>query len=141
MTVARRKKTMFSGEFTFSNNHSRSNCLISFFSSDHFSYAAHDCPAAKNRDFQVPVCPMCLKPVPSTKGQEDYAVSEHIDKFCRTETKIYTNSCTFGKCKKRELIPFNCSSCQKNFCLKHRHFDVHNCQGRSQNASQREVLA
>lgn len=110
------------------------------FSSEHYSYIQHDCPGANRRENQVPVCPMCMKPVPSVKGQEDRAVSEHIDKFCKTETKIYTNSCSFGKCKKRELVPFNCSSCNKNFCLKHRHFDVHECKGRAQ-TSQRDVLA
>lgn len=110
------------------------------YSSEHYSYIQHDCPGANRRENQVPVCPMCMKPVPSVKGQEDRAVSEHIDQYCKTETKIYTNSCSFGKCKKRELIPFNCSSCSKNFCLKHRHFDVHDCKGQRQ-TSQRDVLA
>jgi hypothetical protein len=81
-----------------------------------------------------------MKPVPSLKGQEDRAVSQHIDQECKNQTKIYTNSCSFGKCKKRELIPFNCSTCKKNFCLKHRHFDVHECKGRPQ-PQQRDVLA
>lgn len=110
------------------------------FSCEHFSYVQHDCPNANKRDNQVPVCPMCLKPVPSVKGEEDRSVSEHIDKDCKSDTRIYTNSCSFGKCKKRELVPFNCSSCKKNFCLKHRHFDVHECKGQIQ-LSQREVLA
>lgn len=110
------------------------------FSSEHYSYIQHECPAANKRDNQVPVCPMCMKPVPSVKGQEDRAVSEHIDQYCKTETKIYTNSCSFGKCKKRELIPFNCSSCKQNYCLKHRHADVHDCRKKSQ-TSQREILA
>lgn len=81
-----------------------------------------------------------MKPVPSLKGEEDRAVSEHIDKFCKTDTVIYTNSCSFGKCKKRELVPFNCSTCKNNFCLKHRHFDVHQCKGRPQD-NKRDILA
>lgn len=113
--------------------------ISTFSSSEHYSYVQHDCPAANKRDNQVPVCPCCMKPVPSVKGEEDRAVSEHIDRYCKTETKIYTNSCSFGKCKKRELVPFNCSSCQRNFCLKHRHADVHDCKKSSSN--QREILA
>lgn len=112
------------------------------FSSEHYSYYQHDCPSAKLKDNQVPVCPMCAKPVPAEKGREDIEVSRHIDQFCKTETKIYTNQCTFGKCKKRELVPFKCSSCDKNFCLKHRHFDVHECKGRrTASQSQRDLLA
>lgn len=105
-------------------------------SSDHFSYVQHNCSKGAFKDNQVPVCPICMKPVPSVKGQEDRAVSEHMDKFCNTQTKIYLNSCSFQNCKKRELVPFSCSQCKLNFCLKHRHFDIHNCntQRRSQAA-------
>ncbi|CRK87074.1 CLUMA_CG000843, isoform A [Clunio marinus] len=109
------------------------------FCSEHYSYIQHDCPNANKKDNQVPICPLCMKPVSCVKGQEDRAVSEHIDSYCKQQTKIYTNSCTFGKCKKRELVPFNCSTCRQNFCLKHRHADVHQCKGKSH--AQREMLA
>lgn len=114
-----------------------------FFSSEHYSYFNHGCENAKVRDNQVPICPMCSKPVPAIKGQEDLEVSRHIDQYCKTETKIYTNQCTFGKCKKRELVPFKCSSCDNNFCLKHRHADVHECKGKVKrpSQSQRDILA
>ncbi|KAG5672507.1 hypothetical protein PVAND_002631 [Polypedilum vanderplanki] len=109
------------------------------FCSEHYSYIQHNCTEGQiKRDNQVPVCPICMKPVPSEKGREDYAVSQHIDKFCKSETKIYTNNCSFGNCKKKELVPFTCSSCKSNFCLKHRHADVHNCKGP---IKQRDILA
>lgn len=121
---------------------SRSNIFFLIFSSEHYSYFHHGCKNAKLKDNQVPVCPMCSKPVPAEKGREDFEVSRHIDQFCKTETKIFTNQCTFGKCKKRELIPFKCSSCDKNYCLKHRYADVHECKGKtSTNQSQRNMLA
>lgn len=102
-----------------------------FFSSEHYSYIKHNCEGASRRDSsrQVPVCPICFKPVPAEKGQEDYAVSQHIDKFCKTQTKIYTNSCSFNNCKKKELVQISCSTCKQNFCLKHRHENVHKCKG------------
>lgn len=139
------RRNFFDLELSYCESNLKLSMLIKVitflcFSSEHFSYVQHDCPAANNRDNQVPVCPMCMKPVPSVKGQEDRAVSEHIDQYCKTETKIYTNSCSFGKCKKRELVPFSCSSCKLNYCLKHRHADVHDCKARSQ-SSQREMLA
>lgn len=109
-----------------------------FYSHEHFSYIGHNCLEGQlKRDNQVPVCPICMKPVPSEKGREDYAVSLHIDKFCKTETKIYTNACSFNNCKKKELVPFSCSSCRLNYCLKHRHADVHKCKG----FHQRDILA
>jgi len=71
----------------------------------------------------VPVCPLCSKPVPSVKGQEDRSVSEHIDRECKQDTKIYTNACSLKNCKRKELVPFKCGSCNQNFCLKHRHHE------------------
>ena len=100
------------------------------------------------------------KPVPSIKGREDFSVSEHLDQFCNTKTQIYTNKCTFGKCKTRELVPFACSVCKKNFCLskilknvrklvklnqkcfaEHRHFADHKCPLKSQNMTPRDTVA
>lgn len=67
--------------------------------------------------------------------------------------QIYTNKCSIGKCKQKEvviylishviphmafilvshfyfqLVPIKCDSCRQNFCLKHRHPADHECKG------------
>nr|XP_028700567.1 AN1-type zinc finger protein 2A isoform X3 [Macaca mulatta] len=53
------------------------------FCKDHFTYAAHKCPFAFQKDVQVPVCPLCNTPIPVKKGQiPDVVVSDHIDRDC-----------------------------------------------------------
>ncbi|XP_048759086.2 AN1-type zinc finger protein 1-like isoform X4 [Ostrea edulis] len=41
-------------------------------------------------------------------------------------TKAYT--CSITKCTARELMPVVCEKCSKNFCLRHRHQNDHNCE-------------
>ena len=96
---------------------------------DHYSYLRHNCTSGLQKDFQVPVCPMCNEPVPTAKGvSPDVTVGRHLDQFCKQETKkIYTNQCTMRGCKKKELIPLVCSQCKRNFCLAHRHTADHRC--------------
>lgn len=60
------------------------NILI--FSSDHFAYVKHDCPAPNTRDVQVPQCPLCGAPVPGKRGEPpDVAVEAHIDNQCMSD--------------------------------------------------------
>lgn len=48
--------------------------------------------------------------------------------LCSTQLqKVYSNRCTFKTCKKKEMIPVLCDSCNLNFCLKHRHPQDHEC--------------
>lgn len=77
----------------------------------------------------MPVCPLCLEPVPTPKDMSpDVTVGRHIDQFCKSESrKIYTNRCTMQGCRKKELMPILCSQCRRNFCLRHRHTTDHNC--------------
>ena len=42
---------------------------------------------------------------------------------------VYTNECAMPRCKKKEVVPFTCNICQKNFCIKHRFETDHNCEG------------
>lgn len=93
---------------------------------------------ASRRDNQVPICPVCFLPVPSEAGREDEAVSQHLDKFCKTQTKIYTNNCSFKNCKKKELVRITCSKCKMDFCLKHRYENAHKCLGLSNH--QRNIM-
>ncbi|XP_050070908.1 AN1-type zinc finger protein 2A [Anopheles maculipalpis] len=111
------------------------------FCSDHFSYKDHACPSAYKKDVQVPICPLCGDPVPTPRDvSPDVTVGAHIDRFCKSDRKkIYTNRCSYRNCKKKELIPVNCSVCRLNFCLKHRHTTDHDCQGSE--AGQRNLVA
>ncbi|XP_054543284.1 AN1-type zinc finger protein 2A isoform X3 [Pan troglodytes] len=53
------------------------------FCKDHFTYAAHKCPFAFQKDVHVPVCPLCNTPIPVKKGQiPDVVVGDHIDRDC-----------------------------------------------------------
>lgn len=64
------------------------------YSSDHMSYGSHQCQSAYKKNVQVPMCPLCNKPVPTPRGQEpDFSVGQHIDNDCRfTEgKKVITN--------------------------------------------------
>ncbi|XP_053659004.1 AN1-type zinc finger protein 2A [Anopheles marshallii] len=111
------------------------------FCSDHFSYKDHACPSAYKKDVQVPICPLCGDPVPTPRDvSPDITVGAHIDRFCTSDRKkIYTNRCSYRNCKKKELIPVNCSVCRLNFCLKHRHTTDHDCAGPA--AGQRNLVA
>lgn len=101
------------------------------FCSSHFNYEQHSCASGLRKDYQVPLCPLCGEPVPTAPGVEpDLTVGEHIDKQCKSDSrKIFTNQCSHKSCKRKELIPVNCSQCKKNFCLRHRHTADHQCQG------------
>lgn len=107
----------------------RCDACAATFCLDHYSYLRHNCTSGLRKDVQVPVCPLCMEPVPTAKDvPPDVTVGRHIDQFCRSDTrKIYTNQCTMRGCKKKELIPVVCSQCKRNFCLAHRHFADHKC--------------
>jgi hypothetical protein len=82
-------------------------------------------------DARAIVCPLCNQVVPTRKGLDpNDTVNSHINAGCpdTSQTKtIYTNSCSFGNCTKRELVPIICRSCQKPFCIKHRLEQDHEC--------------
>ena len=59
-----------------------------FNSVDHHKYADHSCPESYKLDAQIPICPLCEKPVPNKPGQTpDLAVNEHLENNCKTKTK------------------------------------------------------
>ncbi|XP_048589437.1 AN1-type zinc finger protein 2A isoform X2 [Nematostella vectensis] len=103
------------------------------FCKDHYTYREHNCENAFKKDNQVPVCPLCNKPVPVPRGQQpDIKVGEHIDNDCQSDPaiqkrKAYTNKCSVKGCKQKELIKVRCESCRQNYCLKHRHEQDHKC--------------
>lgn len=103
------------------------------FCKDHIKYTDHSCENSYKKDFQVPVCPLCNKPVPVPRGEQpDIKVGEHIDRDCQSDPaiakrKAYLNRCSLKGCKQKELVPVRCDSCRQNFCLRHRHEQDHNC--------------
>ncbi|XP_033744313.1 AN1-type zinc finger protein 2A-like [Pecten maximus] len=105
------------------------------FCGEHIMYNCHQCAESYKKDNQVPVCPLCNKPVPIKKDEvPDAVVGQHIDNDCQSDParkrrKIYTNRCSHKGCKQKELIPVTCDKCQKNFCLKHRNEMDHDCEG------------
>lgn len=117
------------------------DACTSIFCSEHFHYLKHSCTSAHQKNVQVPVCPLCNEPVPTPRDiSPDQSVCDHIDQYCKSETKkIFTNRCNYKNCKKKELVPFQCSDCHINHCLRHRHIKDHECKG-PQNA-QRGVAA
>ncbi|XP_041085593.1 AN1-type zinc finger protein 2A-like isoform X3 [Polyodon spathula] len=103
------------------------------FCKDHITYANHKCTSAYKKDVQVPVCPLCNTPIPVSRGEmPDIKVGEHIDGDCKSDParrkrKIFTNKCSKGGCKQKEMIKVTCDQCHLNFCLKHRHPLDHEC--------------
>lgn len=103
------------------------------FCKEHIKYTDHSCENSYKKDFQVPVCPLCNKPVPVPRGEQpDIKVGEHIDRDCQSDPavakrKAFLNRCSLKGCKQKELVPVRCDACRQNFCLKHRHEQDHNC--------------
>ena len=101
------------------------------FCNDHWQYDSHSCPDRRNKDDQVPVCPLSDKPVPTAKGvSPDTTVSAHIDRDCQSDpavakrNKVYVNRCSVKKCKQKEMMKIECDECKQTYCLKHRHPEV-----------------
>uniref|UniRef100_A0A673NIA0 AN1-type domain-containing protein n=1 Tax=Sinocyclocheilus rhinocerous TaxID=307959 RepID=A0A673NIA0_9TELE len=103
------------------------------FCKDHITYANHKCTSSYKKDIQVPVCPLCNTPIPIRREEmPDIKVGEHIDRDCKSDPaqrkrKIFTNKCSKGGCKQKEMIRVTCDQCHLNYCLKHRHQLDHDC--------------
>ena len=62
--------------------------IAKFYSLDHHKYEDHDCPEKYRADAQVPICPLCDKPVPSKRGEApDLAVNQHMENNCQNKKK------------------------------------------------------
>lgn len=117
------------------------NACSLIFCKDHYSYNRHNCPKASDHDHQVPVCPICSKPISFKFGdQPDINMNKHIEEECSNrqlakQKKIYKNRCSMANCKEKELIELLCGDCRMNYCLKHRHASDHNCSRKYANSS------
>ncbi|KAG5280149.1 hypothetical protein AALO_G00085520 [Alosa alosa] len=111
----------------------RCDACEEIFCKDHITYANHKCTSSYKKDVQVPVCPLCNIPIPIKRGEmPDIKVGEHIDRDCKSDPaqrkrKIFTNKCSKGGCKQKEMIRVTCDECHLNYCLKHRHPLDHDC--------------
>ncbi|KAF5908021.1 AN1-type zinc finger protein 2A isoform X1, partial [Clarias magur] len=111
----------------------RCDACEDIFCKDHITYASHKCTSSYKKDVQVPVCPLCNTPIPIKRGEmPDIKVGEHIDRDCKSDPaqrkrKIFTNKCSKGGCKQKEMIRVTCDQCHLNYCLKHRHPLDHEC--------------
>ncbi|KAI1709383.1 AN1-like zinc finger domain-containing protein [Ditylenchus destructor] len=73
----------------------------------HIQYDEHRCESAHRKNVQVPVCPLCDKPVPTGKNElPDMKVGEHIDRDCKSDpaqkNRLKVGQCSMIVCKKRE---------------------------------------
>ena len=101
---------------------------------EHFTYTAHNCVNSHLKNVQVPVCPLCNKPVPTPKGVPydvqvgeisiflanywcshfknnlDFQVDNHIRNNCTNQQKpkLYSNRCSMKGCKNKEVRENNC---------------------------------
>eukprot|EP00026_Physarum_polycephalum_P013708 Phypoly_transcript_14136.p1 GENE.Phypoly_transcript_14136~~Phypoly_transcript_14136.p1 ORF type:complete len:282 (+),score=25.85 Phypoly_transcript_14136:110-955(+) len=96
---------------------------------EHRSLTAHKCHAS---DFYVPACPLCGQVVKVAQGEDpNHKVDQHISQGCPKEASTshpaHAHQCSKPKCNKIEVMPVVCSSCRKNFCLKHRMPQDHDC--------------
>ncbi|XP_062294570.1 AN1-type zinc finger protein 2A isoform X2 [Scomber scombrus] len=111
----------------------RCDACQEIFCKDHITYANHKCTSSYKKDVQVPVCPLCNIPIPVKRGEmPDIKVGEHIDRDCKSDPaqrkrKIFTNKCSKGGCKQKEMMRVTCDQCHSNYCLKHRHPLDHDC--------------
>ncbi|XP_068434935.1 AN1-type zinc finger protein 2A isoform X2 [Clinocottus analis] len=111
----------------------RCDACKEIFCKDHITYATHKCMSSYKKDIQVPVCPLCDIPIPIRRGEmPDIKVGEHIDRDCKSDPaqrkrKIFTNRCSKGGCKQKEMMRVTCDQCHSNYCLKHRHPLDHDC--------------
>jgi hypothetical protein len=98
------------------------DCCTKTFCTECLPYDKHSCPMAQQKNKLAAVCPLCDIVVTTTPGQSaDDAVERHISNGCKPAArKKSKHQCSFGKCKKSELIPCICKGCQHNFCLAHR---------------------
>ncbi|XP_048846255.1 AN1-type zinc finger protein 2A isoform X1 [Brienomyrus brachyistius] len=112
------------------------------FCKDHITYVNHKCTSSYKKDVQVPVCPLCNTPVPVNRGEiPDIKVGEHIDRECKSDPaqrkkKIFTNKCSKGGCKQKEMIKVTCDQCHLNYCIRHRHPLDHDCKAGSRPMSE-----
>lgn len=62
-----------------------------------------------------------------TTGRALKIPSYCIEQILSLLLQIFTNKCSKGGCKQKEMIRVTCDQCRLNYCLKHRHPLDHEC--------------
>ncbi|KAJ3331031.1 AN1-type zinc finger protein 2A [Blyttiomyces sp. JEL0837] len=119
------------------------HCKLQF-CNDHFKIDQHSCTVAKTiqLDAVATKCPICEKVVPVRRGDDpNGTVMDHIERGCpdpgtSTVPKMKVLRCGFGPCKNKESTLIKCKSCEKSFCIQHRHELDHKCERSARSRSQ-----
>merc|ERR1719203_390899 len=87
-------------------------------------------------DRRVIVCALCNTAVPLTAGSDENAVLEHhvaSAECCRTSCPVEKPRCPVKGCREKltSISTFNCPTCGKKVCMKHRFEDQHDCHASS----------
>eukprot|EP00049_Salpingoeca_infusionum_P004211 m.75752 g.75752 ORF g.75752 m.75752 type:complete len:248 (-) comp12459_c2_seq2:593-1336(-) len=101
------------------------------FCDDHWQQSNHGCSVEVFDDRRVHACPLCDEVVLPKAGENpNVAMEAHIASGCQKRTskaKLKKNVCSQPKCKRKEVVPFNCPRCRKQLCLAHRNEMDHDC--------------
>ena len=100
---------------------------------DHRKPADHSCPVPIPDNTTV-FCPICKAAILVRFSEGENAqqnLAEHANSKCRKHAlpNKPKYACGVEKCKKQSDVPFDCSICEKQFCLRHRAPDNHECTG------------
>ncbi|KAI9192920.1 uncharacterized protein BJ171DRAFT_538055 [Polychytrium aggregatum] len=116
------------------------------FCQDHYRPKEHSCPnVPETLDRQATVCPVCSRVVPVNRDEDpNIRVERHIAEGCpdpgtstlsapstRTSSPAAKRpgTCSMKRCTKKELVPIQCPSCGRTFCIRHRLDVDHHCEG------------
>jgi AN1-type zinc finger protein 2 len=112
---------------------------LKIFCNEHIKYDNHKCREAYKFDYQIPTCPLCHETIEFQRGKDlNICLAEHIQNCENEESnmkkkKANKTKCSILKCKtKSNIMPFECKNCNKNFCIKHRMQEDHDCQARNE---------
>lgn len=93
------------------------------FCDEHKDSDAHDCPARNNSNLPPGLCPQCGGDV--ERGAD--ALARHLRTECIARRTRVDPRCSMTGCGKRDPLAVACPSCQRTYCITHRHEEVHAC--------------
>ncbi|XP_062504771.1 AN1-type zinc finger protein 2A-like [Corticium candelabrum] len=100
------------------------------FCSEHRKRVDHHCPVQDEDDAHVPICPLCNQLVIKNKHEDvNDQMERHIISGCKDllVRKKPVHRCAERRCKAIQPIPFVCTKCGKQYCVRHRHYSDHSC--------------
>lgn len=90
----------------------------------------HYCPTVP--DEQAVACPVCGLVLSTRNTDPNVTINLHLASNCATKVAVFSNSCAYKNCAKKELVEIKCSICCSTFCIKHRNEASHQCTGPTQ---------